>query len=101
MSTADVQSTVEGLKLSGVIDHRTGPALRQKGKKLLNAGSWAEIVLDCSAVTKASSVGLSLILAYMRDAESLGKPLSIHDLPQDLRQIAEVSQLLELLPVRK
>ena len=54
-------------------------------------------VLDCSAVTKSSSVGLSLLLCFMRDAEAAKKPVSIRAMPEDMREIAEVSGLTELL----
>jgi len=54
-------------------------------------------VVDCSAVTKSSSVGLSLLLCYIRDAQALNKPMSITGLPDDMREIAQVSGLTELL----
>ncbi|OPA94298.1 anti-anti-sigma factor [Pseudomonas fluorescens] len=85
------------LFLSGVLDYRSGPALREQGKALINASNASALVLDCSAVTKSSSVGLSLLLCFMRDAEAVKKPLSIRALPEDMREIAEVSGLTELL----
>ncbi len=48
---------------------------------------------------KSSSVGLSLLLAFTRDARDSGHELSISGLPEDMRQIAQVSGLLELLPL--
>ncbi|MNW21305.1 hypothetical protein D3C71_2221450 [compost metagenome] len=47
---------------------------------------------------KTSSVGLALLLAFMRDAEAAGKAVVFRGLPEDMRQIAEVSELTELLP---
>ncbi|WP_231422532.1 STAS domain-containing protein [Pseudomonas sp. Leaf59] len=85
------------LFLSGVLDYRTGPDLRKQGQALIQASSAPALVLDCSAVTKSSSVGLSLLLCFMRDAEAANKPLSIRALPEDMREIAEVSGLTELL----
>ena len=58
------------LFLSGVLDYRTGPDLRKQGQALIKASKAPELVLDCSAVTKSSSVGLSLLLCFMRDAEA-------------------------------
>ena len=54
------------LLLSGVLDYSTGPALRKQGQALINASTASALVLDCSAVVKSSSVGLSLLLCFMR-----------------------------------
>ncbi|WP_338584734.1 STAS domain-containing protein [Pseudomonas sp. MAG733B] len=85
------------LRLSGVLDYRTGPALREQGQALIKASKAAAVVVDCSAVSKSSSVGLSLLLCFMRDAQAAGKALSIRGMPEDMREIAQVSELTELL----
>ncbi|MGN7739140.1 STAS domain-containing protein [Pseudomonas sp. 22526] len=85
------------LLISGVLDYRSGPGLRKQGQALIGSSTAAELVLDCSAVEKSSSVGLSLLLAFMRDAAAAGKAVSIRALPEDMREIAEVSGLTELL----
>ncbi|MDX5373654.1 MAG: STAS domain-containing protein [Pseudomonadaceae bacterium] len=87
------------LLLSGVLDYRSGPLLREAGRKLI-AANGARLVLDCSAVEKSSSVGLSLLLAFMRDAAKAGKTLEVRGLPQDMREIAKVSGLQELFGVQ-
>ncbi|TSD78998.1 STAS domain-containing protein [Pseudomonas sp. KBS0710] len=85
------------LFLSGVLDYRTGPELRKQGQALINSSNAPALVLDCSAVTKSSSVGLSLLLCFMRDAQGVKKPVSIRALPEDMREIAQVSGITELL----
>jgi phospholipid transport system transporter-binding protein len=85
------------MRLSGVLDYRTGPELRRQGQALINASKAAALVVDCSAVEKSSSVGLSLLLCFMRDAQAAGKALSIRGMPEDMREIAQVSELTELL----
>jgi len=85
------------LFLSGVLDYRTGPDLRKQGQARINARMAPELVLECSAVTKSSSVGLSLLLCFMRDALGAGKAVSIRAMPEDMREIAQVSELTELL----
>jgi phospholipid transport system transporter-binding protein len=85
------------LLLSGVLDFRTGPGLRKEGQALIKSSTATALVVDCSAVEKSSSVGLSLLLAFMRDAAAAGKALSIRALPDDMRKIAQVSGLTELL----
>ena len=85
------------LRLSGVLDYRTGPGLRKQGQALINASKATAVVVDCSAVEKSSSVGLSLLLCFIRDAQAAGKALSIRGMPEDMREIAQVSELTELL----
>ncbi|GAB6406358.1 STAS domain-containing protein [Pseudomonas sp. MHK4] len=98
MSESAVRMDEAGeLRLSGVLDYRTGPELRRQGQALINASKAAALVVDCSAVEKSSSVGLSLLLCFMRDAQAAGKALSIRGMPEDMREIAQVSELTELL----
>ncbi len=98
MSESAVRLSDAGeLFISGVLDYRTGPDLRKQGQALIKTNTAPELVLDCSAVTKSSSVGLSLLLCFMRDAQAARKPVSIRSLPDDMREIAEVSGLTELL----
>ncbi|RON90652.1 STAS domain-containing protein [Pseudomonas fluorescens] len=90
-------SEVDELLLSGVLDYRTGPDLRKEGQALIKSSKAAALVIDCSAVKKSSSVGLSLLLCFMRDARAAGKAVSIRAMPEDMREIAQVSELTELL----
>lgn len=95
--TQIVEGAAGELKLQGVLDYSTGPALRVAGLKLIRRSTAASLTLDCSAVVKSSSVGLSLVLAFMRDARAAGKSLSVCGIPEDMQGIARVSGLLELL----
>lgn len=90
-------SDVDELLLSGVLDYRTGPDLRKEGQALIKSSKASSLVIDCSAVKKSSSVGLSLLLCFMRDAQVAGKAISIRAMPEDMREIAQVSELTELL----
>ncbi|WP_236207773.1 STAS domain-containing protein [Pseudomonas tohonis] len=100
MSDATLSTGTGGeLKLSGVLDFRSGPELRETGARLIREHGLSDLVLDCSGVEKSSSVGLSLLLAFMRDARQAGKTLTIRALPEDMLQIAGVSGLDELLPL--
>ncbi|MGZ7455578.1 STAS domain-containing protein [Pseudomonas sp. Ma2-10] len=98
MSVSAVRMSESGeLTLSGMLDYRTGPGLRKQGQALIKSSKAEALVVDCSAVLKSSSVGLSLLLCFMRDAEAAGKALSIRGMPEDMREIAQVSELTELL----
>ncbi|MEX5683181.1 MULTISPECIES: lipid asymmetry maintenance protein MlaB [Pseudomonas] len=98
MSVSAIRMNNAGeLLLSGMLDYRTGPGLRKQGQALIKSSKAATLVVDCSAVLKSSSVGLSLLLCFMRDAEAAGKAWSIRGMPEDMREIAQVSELTELL----
>jgi phospholipid transport system transporter-binding protein len=100
VSQASISESAPGqLQLSGVLDYSTGPLLREQGARRIAASSAARLSLDCGAVEKSSSVGLALLLAFVRDARKAGRELVITGLPEDMRQIAQVSGLLELLPL--
>lgn len=101
MSQASIAEQAPGVfQLAGVLDYSSGPALREQGGRLLAASQASACVIDCSAVEKSSSVGLALLLALMRDASAAGKTLTISNLPEDMRGIAGVCELLELLPLQ-
>ncbi|MGE8186356.1 STAS domain-containing protein [Pseudomonas sp. NPDC086278] len=98
MSVSAIRMSESGeLHLSGMLDYRTGPGLRKQGQALIKSSAATALVVDCSAVLKSSSVGLSLLLCFMRDAHAAGKALSIRGMPEDMREIAQVSELTELL----
>lgn len=101
MSQANITEATPGvLRLVGVLDYRSAPALREQGGKLLKASPAAACVIDCRGVEKSSSVGVSLLLAFMRDASANRKTLSVRNLPNDMREIASVCGLLEILPLQ-
>lgn len=92
--SASVNETGPGqLQLSGVLDYRTGAALRKQGQTLISGSQVEAVVVDCSAVEKSSSVGVSLLLAFTRDAIAAGKSLQVKAMPHDMRQIAQVCGL--------
>lgn len=101
MSEASLTLSADGvLSLVGVLDYRSGPALREQGRQLITGCTQAGVLLDCAGVSKSSSVGLALLLAFMRDAQGAGKQLALRNLPEDMREIAQVSGLGDLLPLQ-
>lgn len=85
------------LALAGELNYQTGPALRSSGRRLIRAEQGALVRLDCTGVQQSSSVGLSLLLCFMRDAHACGKRLEVAGMPSEMQQIAAVSGLEQLL----
>ncbi|MEX6502380.1 STAS domain-containing protein [Pseudomonas zhanjiangensis] len=100
MSQASIAEQAPGvLALTGVLDYRTAPALRERGGRLIASVQAEACVIDCANVEKSSSVGLSLLLAFLRDAAAAGKTLSVRSVPQDMQEIARVCELQDILPL--
>ncbi len=100
MSQAHIVLDPQGvLQLQGVLDYSTGPLLRQQGQALVRAHNSTELQINCADVEKSSSVGLALLLAFMRDAQGAGKTLTLTQLPEDMRKIAQVCGLTEILGI--
>lgn len=89
------------LILAGQLDYRNGKQLWQSGSQIIQKSSASHFTLDCSRVTRTSSVGLSLILSLIRQAKKAGKKLTIKTLTTDLDDIARFSGVSELLPLEE
>jgi phospholipid transport system transporter-binding protein len=101
MSDASIAQSAAGeLVLVGVLDYRSAPALREAGRQLISGNAAAALSISCAQVEKSSSVGVALLLAFMRDAAAANKSLVVRDLPTDMREIAQVCGLLEILPLQ-
>ena len=87
------------LRIQGVLDYRSGPLLRKQGQELIRSSKADNLEVNCAAVEKSSSVGLALLLAFMRDAEQGGKTVKLTHLPLDMQKIAEVCGLTEILNI--
>ena len=87
------------LRIQGVLDYRSGPLLRKQGQELIRSSKADNLEVNCAAVEKSSSVGLALLLAFMRVAEQGGKTVKLTHLPLDMQKIAEVCGLTEILNI--
>lgn len=87
------------LKLAGQVDYRNGKYLSELGQSIITQSKATTFTLDCSGVTRTSSVGVSLILSLIRDANQTGRTLLIKALTTDLEEIVKFSDLKEVLPL--
>lgn len=85
-------------QLEGELSLHTAPDLLQTMLGQFPAvGSEAHI--DLKGVTRSDSAGLALLVEWLRLAEKRSVTLRFHNLPDQLREIARVSDLLPLLPL--
>ena len=85
------------LVLSGEISVHTVTSLLGEGRAAIKALPADMAVLDLSAVTKADSAGLALVVDWMRTAKHGGSKLQVVGLSAQLADIARVSGLEDFL----
>jgi len=61
--------------------------------------SKSDLTLDFSAVEKSDSAAVALIISWLGKAKQNGVNLHLHNLPQQILDIAKASDLLDILPI--
>ncbi len=92
------QSSPGQFLLQGEINMNTVPELLTTSQTLF-ANLQGDVSVDLAAVSRSDSAGLALLLAWMRLAQTNNFTLHFRNLPEQMRQIARVSELEELLPL--
>lgn len=92
-AAAKVVIAADTLSLSGVLDYGTVCALDSQGQQWLKGAAPHECKIDLSGVTYSSSVGLALLLGWLRLAGKQNKKLHILHLPTTLVALAKVGGL--------
>ena len=81
--------------VSGPLVFDTVPVVYAATKSWFSGGS--EMVLDLTAVTQVDSAGLGLVIEWLRLARSSGCTLRFVNVPSQMRVLAGVSGLQEIL----
>ena len=84
--------------ISGELNMQTVPALLEQVEPILNR-SQDEVCFDLQAVTRSDSAGLALLVEWMQFARQRDRKLSFRNLPDQLRDIARISGLEDILPL--
>lgn len=86
------------LAVSGVVDVNNAMALKVEGEAMLKSMG-ERFVIDMADVEQSSSVGVSLMLCWMRAAREAQKELTFRNMPSKMFDVARVSGLDEVLPL--
>ncbi|MBA2689775.1 MAG: STAS domain-containing protein [Burkholderiales bacterium] len=88
---------VEGsvLKLSGPVTIETHVAVRDSAAPHIGQADWA---IDWAGVSEVDSSALSLIFAWLRASQAQGQTIRNVNLPANLKSLAELYGVAELLP---
>lgn len=101
MSSVQVTKTdAHTLTVAGVIDVTNAMVLKQEGEALLPSLS-DNAVVDLGGVEQSGSVGVSVLLCWMRAAQSLNKSIVFKHMPGKMFDVARVSGLDEVLPLKE
>jgi phospholipid transport system transporter-binding protein len=83
--------------VTGELTFGTAREARQVGVLVLESSRAERIVVDCSAVTRADSAGLAVLLDWLAWGRRRNRPLSLQNLPASLVAIARISEVDGLL----
>lgn len=92
---ADLVMHEECLMLSGIVDKHSVPELYRKSQKLDDDKALTSVCLN--AVEHIDSAGLALLLEWRAWSKKTGQPLRLLNAPQQLRMLAQLSELEETL----
>jgi len=84
-------------ELYGDVNFQTARSLRVAGLRLLQASSAAEMHIDCAHVRGANSAAVALFIDWLGWARGAGRSLNYERLPDNVRAIARISEVEELL----
>lgn len=100
MTKPDIQVQAEGVyRITGELLMATVPALVQRASEVLGAAASSEVTIDLSGVSRADSAALALLLELQRIARRAALTMHFRGLPDQLLQIAGLSELDEILPI--
>jgi phospholipid transport system transporter-binding protein len=85
--------------VSGELNMQTVPAVARTAAGFLQ-DCRGDVTIDLSAVSRADSAGLALMVDWLRLARRYQFTLQFKNLPEQLLRIAKVSELHEILPVQ-
>lgn len=95
LATVHIDKDSQQIMVNGALSFATVPLLRVQGNQLL-ATVYAPI-FDFKGVVRTDSAALALLTAWARDAKQLGKKPQFINLPEQLIDLARLSNLDKIL----
>lgn len=84
------------MKLNGVLDFASVPLLHANAVEHFQGKSM--VIIDLAGVTRSNSAGLALLLEWQHLAQREKCEIRLRNMPAELRNIARVCELEDLLP---
>lgn len=90
----DIDSSGQ-IQISGVLDYYSVPELWARYRpQMAGLPVWE---IDLAGIERSNSAGLALLITWLREARQQEKPVRLLNIPEQMLQIARVSDLEELL----
>ena len=81
----------------GPLTFSTATLARKTGLAAFGAVSSGPIAVDCSGITSSDSAGMTVLLDWLAFAKRSGRSMHFSSLPEQVQEIARISDALELL----
>jgi phospholipid transport system transporter-binding protein len=85
------------IAVAGDLTFATARDARQLGVLVLESSRADRLVIDCSAVSRADSAGLAVLLDWLAWGRRKSRSISLENLPASLLAIARISEVDEML----
>ncbi|GEM_PF-1216118 len=95
MNAKLVATSPQFAQLSGRLDRLAGKVLLEQGRRLI-AKSESGWQVDLAEVNHSSSVGIALLLDWLRYGQRKNKTIEFLNVPQKMRQVIEFSGLTDV-----
>lgn len=87
------------IKVSGALTFATVNQIWEQSQSIFNRAQ-KQLNFDLQAVTQSDSAGVALLLAWARTARTYKKEIIFLSLPDQMRAIAKVGGLENILPIK-
>ena len=85
--------------IEGELNNQTVPDISKQLLALIPAIEGKNITVDLALVSRSDSAGVALLVEVMQLAKSANLTLLFTNLPQQMKDIAGLSGLLDILPI--
>ena len=86
--------------IEGELNMQTVPDVSRQLLALLPTTEGEKFTLDLTSVTRSDSAGVALLVEVMQQAKMTKLELSFSNLPLQMKDIAGISGLLDILPIQ-
>lgn len=85
--------------IEGELNNQTVPDISHQLLKLISAVEDKNLTLDLARVSRSDSAGVALLVEVMQQAKQANLKLQFSNLPSQMRDIAGLSGLMDILPI--
>lgn len=87
------------IAIEGELNMQTVPGISKQLAELMAQSDNGALELDLAGISRSDSAGVALLVEAMQIAKMSQRTLSFSHLPQQMKDIAGVSGLLDILPI--